>query len=161
MPSMEARLVVLVLTAGILSACAGAATQAPVSPPTETLAPATQAPATAPATEASAPSADATQTAQMTTGTGISFTKDIVPILDGRCVNCHGRQRTEEGLVLKSYSDIMQGSKNGMVVVPGDASNSLLAQLVENQKMPKRGPKLTPSQVQLIVDWINQGALDN
>jgi len=27
--------------------------------------------------------------------------------------------------------------------------------------MPKRGPKLTPDQVQLVVDWINQGALDN
>jgi len=33
--------------------------------------------------------------------------------------------------------------------------------MVTTQKMPKRGPKLTPDQVQLITDWVNQGALDN
>ncbi len=76
-------------------------------------------------------------------------------------MNCHGQQKLEEGLSLRTYTDMMMGSKNGAVVVPGDASNSLLAQLVENQKMPKRGPKLTPPQVQLIIEWINQGALDN
>jgi len=45
--------------------------------------------------------------------------------------------------------------------MPGDAANSKMAELVLNQKMPKRGPKLTPDQAQLIVDWINQGALEN
>ncbi len=55
----------------------------------------------------------------------------------------------------------MAGSDNGPVVIAGDASNSLLVELIANQKMPKRGAKLTPSQVQLITDWVNQGALDN
>ena len=60
-----------------------------------------------------------------------------------------------------TYADIMAGSNNGPVVVPGDAEHSLMAELVATQKMPKRGPRLTPPQVQLIMDWINQGALDN
>jgi hypothetical protein len=55
----------------------------------------------------------------------------------------------------------MAGSENGPVVAPSDAANSRLAQMVSNGKMPKRGPKLTPDQVQLIVDWINQGAKNN
>jgi hypothetical protein len=55
----------------------------------------------------------------------------------------------------------MAGSENGLVIVPGDAENSLLVELVATQEMPKRGPKLTPPQVQIITDWVNQGALDN
>ena len=62
---------------------------------------------------------------------------------------------------MKSYADIMAGSDNGPVIVPGDADNSLMVELLLANKMPKRGPKLTPPQTQLIVDWVNQGALDN
>jgi hypothetical protein len=67
----------------------------------------------------------------------------------------------EEGLILRNYSELMAGSDNGPVITPGDAADSLLVKLISNQKMPKRGPKLTPPQVQLIVDWVNQGALNN
>jgi len=55
----------------------------------------------------------------------------------------------------------MAGSDNGPVVIPGDVKNSLLVELITTQEMPKRGPKLTPLQIQLITDWVNQGALDN
>jgi hypothetical protein len=55
----------------------------------------------------------------------------------------------------------MSGSENGPVVVPGDADASLLVTLVANGQMPKAGAKLTPDQLQLIADWVNQGALDN
>jgi mono/diheme cytochrome c family protein len=94
-------------------------------------------------------------------GTTVSFTNDILPIIQSRCINCHGGDRTEKGLNLKTYNNILTGSENGAVVIPGDSDHSLLAELVANQKMPKRGPRLTPPQVQLIIDWINQGALNN
>jgi hypothetical protein len=67
----------------------------------------------------------------------------------------------EEGLILLTFADIMAGSENGPILTPGDAADSLMAELIVSQKMPKRGPKLTPPQVQTIVDWINQGALNN
>ncbi|HXQ33312.1 MAG TPA: c-type cytochrome domain-containing protein, partial [Anaerolineales bacterium] len=112
-----------------------------------------------------------TDTAQATTpaaatqpvaqGATVSFATDILPIIQSRCINCHGGDRTEEGLVMLTYAELMAGSDNGPVVMPGDAGNSLLAELVSTQKMPKRGPKLTPPQVQVIIDWINQGAVDN
>jgi hypothetical protein len=55
----------------------------------------------------------------------------------------------------------MAGSDNGAVIIPGNADESLLVDLIVNNEMPKRGPQLTPPQVQLIIDWVNQGALDN
>jgi len=156
MVSMKVKFGLLVLIVGLLSACASQTTQTPASQPTEKVVSVISSPQV---TEApvNVPAATNTSASAAT----VSFTDDILPLFESRCMNCHGQEKLEEGLSLRTYTDMMMGSKNGAVVVPGDASNSLLAQLVENQKMPKRGPKLTPPQVQLIINWINQGALDN
>jgi len=91
----------------------------------------------------------------------VSFANDVMPIIQSRCINCHGGDRIEEGLLMRSYDELMAGSDNGPVIAPGDVANSLLVELVTNQKMPKRGPKLTPPQVQLITDWVAAGAPNN
>ena len=164
MKSMKVMFVVLLLLAGVLSACASPATDTPASQPTEAPVQATEAPATVPpaATDTSAPVVENTPTAGTTaSGAMVSFATDILPLIESRCINCHGGERTQEGLDMKTHAAILAGSENGPVVSPGDAANSSMAQMVIEGKMPKRGPKLTPDQVQLIVDWINQGALDN
>jgi hypothetical protein len=91
----------------------------------------------------------------------VSFANDVMPIIESRCINCHGGQRVEKGLKLGSYADVMAGSENGPVVVPGDSTNSQLVELIVNQKMPKRGPKLTPPQIQTITEWVDAGAPNN
>jgi hypothetical protein len=135
----------------LLPACAtqAAATSTPVSEGTQAPEP------TVPPTQTAAPSPTAD------TIPGVSFSTDIRPLLTGRCGSCHGGQRTEEGLDLFSYPSVMAGSDAGPVVIPGDAAHSKLARVVAEGEMPKRGPKLTPAQVQLIIDWINAGALNN
>ena len=114
----------------------------PAADPEEADAPAEEAPAEEPAA-------------------AVSFSADVQPILDSRCANCHGGERVEGGFILLTYAELMAGGDKGPSIIPGDATNSLLAQLIESQKMPKRGPNLTPAQTQIIIDWINQGALDN
>lgn len=161
MRSMKFKFVfVVLLMVGILSACGGQPTQAPASQPTVASAPATEAPATAPAIPTDTVPAQPTADPGSSSST-VSFSKDVLPLLQSRCVNCHGGNETRADLSLNSYEAIMQGSENGSVLIPGDATNSVLADMVVTQKMPKRGPKLTPSETQLIVDWINQGALNN
>lgn len=171
MKSTYVKIGLFVLIVGLLTACGSQST--PTSAPTEAVAPATEAPTDVPpATDTSVPTepaaateAPATESAAATQpaveGATVSFATDILPIIESRCIGCHGGDRTEEGLVLKTHADIMAGSDNGPVIIPGDAANSLLVELVATQEMPKRGPKLTPPQVQLITDWVNQGALDN
>jgi len=167
MKSMYAKIALTVLIAGLLSACGTQPAAIPVSGATETTLPATQAPTDLPtATDTAAPTEPAAATEAPATqpaaaGATVSFATDILPIFESRCINCHGGQRTQEGLDLKAHASLMAGSNNGPVVTPGDAANSLLVELVVTQKMPKRGPKLTPPQVQLITEWVNQGALDN
>ena len=162
---------VLVLTVSLIAGlllvgCGTQATPEPAAPeaphsadpqeaPTEMAEPVpTEAPAKAP-TEAP------TEALAEAPAAAVSFTNDVLPIIESRCVNCHGGDRIEEGLLLRTYDEILAGSENGPVVVPGDVANSLLVELVTNQKMPKRGPKLTPPQVQIISDWVAAGALNN
>ena len=158
----------IVLTVGILSACGAQPTEAPASAPTEASVPATQAPTNPPAdtvaptdtTAAQPTEAPATESAAPA-GATVSFATDIGPLLSNRCGSCHGDSRKREGLSVTTYADLMKGSDNGPVIMPGNSDSSLLVDLVASQEMPKQGPKLTPSEVQLLVDWVNQGALDN
>jgi Planctomycete cytochrome C len=158
------KIVTLILIVGLLSACGTqpADTPASASQPTEEAVPATEVPVeptAIPATAAAQPTEEST--AEAAPATGVSFANDVLPILNSRCLNCHGGDRIQEGLLLRTHAEVMAGSDNGPVIAPGDASNSLLVELISSQKMPKRGPKLTPPQTQLIIDWVNQGALDN
>lgn len=167
MKSTYVKFVLFVLIVGLLSACGAQSTNTPTSAPTEVVAPATEAPTEVPPpTDTVAPTeppaaTEAPATQPPAEGATVSFANDIMPIIESRCVNCHGGNRTEEGLNLTTHANILSGSDNGPVVTPGDAANSLLVEMVATQKMPKRGPKLTPPQIQLITDWVNQGALDN
>ena len=62
---------------------------------------------------------------------------------------------------MRSYDEILAGSDNGPVIVPGDVTNSLLVEMVTTLKMPKKGPKLTPPQIQIITEWVAAGAPNN
>ncbi len=93
--------------------------------------------------------------------TPVSFARDVLPIFTQICMKCHGDAVAQHGLVLKSYDDVMQGSENGPVVVPGDPANSLLVDMVATEKMPKHGPRLLPGQIRAIIDWVAAGAPDN
>lgn len=69
-------------------------------------------------------------------GDGVRQTQRCAPILKSRCVNSHDGERVEEGLLLRTYEELMAGSANGPVIVPGDPENSLLVQIIVKQKMP-------------------------
>ncbi len=162
---------ILILFIGVLSACASQPVKIPASPTQEIVVPATDTPTPPPPpTNTAIPTATLQPTEIPTEEptpemvpefTGVSFANDVFPILKSHCLDCHGGDKLEEGLSLKTYDDLMAGSDNGMVVIAGDADNSLLVELISTQKMPKQGPKLIPDQIRMIIDWVNEGALNN
>ena len=91
----------------------------------------------------------------------LSFSKDVYPIFEASCIKCHGVEKVSRGLDLTSYEKTMTGSVKGPVVLPGDADNSPLVKLTVEGKMPKQGAKLTPEQVEIVRNWVNQGAPNN
>ena len=91
----------------------------------------------------------------------VSYAKDVQPLLDRLCVKCHGGEQTEAFLSLASYADLMKGSENGPVVTPGKSADSLLIDLINQGKMPKRGPKLLPGEIRVLTQWVDAGAPNN
>lgn len=75
----------------------------------------------------------------------------VSPIFQARCVPCHGGTA---GLYLDSYSGLMAGGNFGPALVPGNAEESLLVQL-QRAGHPN---SLAPSELEWIVQWINDGA---
>jgi len=106
----------------------------------------------------SAPTEEEVQVAPVSS---LSFSKDVYPIFEASCIKCHGVEKVSRGLDLTSYEKTMTGSVKGPVVLPGDAENSLLVKLTVEGKMPKQGAKLTPEQVEIVRNWVNQGAPNN
>src|SRR5574339_928790 len=100
MKSTYVEIVVSILIVGLLAACGGQPTEAPASTPasTQAVAPATEAP-----TEPSAPTQAPTEavvtepaapTQPAVEGATVSFTNDVLPIFQSRCIGCHGGERT-------------------------------------------------------------------
>ena len=88
----------------------------------------------------------------------VSFKKDVRPILNARCVVCHGGVA---GLYLNSYNSILRGNMDGPVIVPYDPASSRLIQVVSSGYMPLGGPPLTQAQVRTLSSWVTAGAPNN
>jgi mono/diheme cytochrome c family protein len=146
----------------ILAACGGSggASSADVEPaaPTQAESTPTEVPATA---EATVPVNEEPAATESEAASAASYANNVYPILEAKCIKCHGVESKKEGLDMLTYDNLMKGSRNGAVVAPGDANNSLFVQLIVEGEMPNRGTKVTPEELQLIIDWVNQGALNN
>ena len=86
----------------------------------------------------------------------VDYDSQIQPIFNSKCIQCHG---SSAGLNLSSYANIMQGSNNGDVIIPYDYANSELWQRINSGQMPPGNNDLTNNQVNLIAQWIDEGAL--
>jgi len=93
----------------------------------------------------------------------VDFARDIQPILQKSCVECHGPEKPKAKLRLDSREAALKGGKDGVVIVPGKADESDLYRRItlpadNDDVMPNKGDLLTKAQTDLIRDWINQGA---
>jgi hypothetical protein len=103
--------------------------------------------------------------------TTVSFRNDIRPLMartPGGCGACH-LGRITSGLDLSSYASLRRGGINTgtRVVVPGEPCNSVIVQKIGRtppfgSRMPFNGPPyFTGPEIQLVSDWIAEGAQNN
>ncbi len=77
-------------------------------------------------------------------------------IFKSYCTRCHGeKDDLQGGLDLRSPSSIAEGGKSGPVILPGNAKESLLFEMIHEEEMPPDGGKLSPKQIKVIQDWID------
>jgi nitrate/TMAO reductase-like tetraheme cytochrome c subunit len=83
-----------------------------------------------------------------------TFESYVGPLFATKCTGCHGDLATA-GLNMLTYSDLMKGSANGPVIIPGDSANSVLFQI---QSAGGHFANLTPEELEIIKQWIDAGA---
>ena len=90
----------------------------------------------------------------------VSFEKDVMPIFKASCLSCHKADKKKGKLDMSTYAELMKGGKQGNPVKPGDPAKSLIIEMISGKEpeMPEKGDKLTDAQVQIISEWIKQGA---
>ena len=90
-----------------------------------------------------------------------NFVKNVSPLLEAKCVSCHGPEKQEGGLRLDSAAAAAQGGERGPAVVAGDADRSLLVTAItfldpDLQMPPKQ--QLSDREITILTEWVNSGA---
>lgn len=94
----------------------------------------------------------------------VDFAKDVQPILQQNCIKCHGPEKQKGKMRLDSREAALKGGKAGPAFVVNDAAKSEMVRRLTLPKtdddfMPSEGEPLSKAQIDLIKDWINQGAV--
>ncbi len=89
-----------------------------------------------------------------------SFSANILPILTSRCAlsGCHAAGDSH-GVDFRTYDSLKAGDEG--ILIAGDARESEMVEEIVEGSMPPDGPPLDAAQIQLIIDWINEGAENN
>ncbi|MFI5384714.1 MAG: DUF1553 domain-containing protein [Fimbriimonadales bacterium] len=97
----------------------------------------------------------------------INFDRDVMPILSQHCFKCHGPDaaRAAGGLRLDSFAGATKANGDETAIVPGWPEKSYLIAKISAKDAGMRMPPqdsgvkpLTPDQIEIIRQWIKQGA---
>ena len=91
---------------------------------------------------------------------GRSFREEVAPILERRCLHCHGAETPKGGLSLATRATLLAGGDSGPAVVPGKPDESPLLEMVSGitPEMPQKDRPLSREQVEGLRRWVEQGA---
>lgn len=94
----------------------------------------------------------------------VDFLRDVRPILEQRCYDCHGPTKQKSGLRLDIRSSAFTGGAAwGPSLVAGQASESPLIQMVTStdpsERMPPESEPLSIKEIDTLVRWVTAGAV--
>ena len=92
-----------------------------------------------------------------------SFSANVAPILTSRCATagCHVAGGPH-GVDLRTYDTLSAGGDAGAIVIADNARESeVVKQIVQGRMPPAPNEPLDAAEIQLIIDWINEGAENN
>ncbi|MGV3560993.1 DUF1553 domain-containing protein [Larkinella arboricola] len=93
----------------------------------------------------------------------VDFNTQIKPLLNKHCIACHGGVKKAANFSLLFKHEALQPAKSGRhPIVPGDASASEMIRRLTltdpEERMPLDAPPLKPEEIELLKNWIDQGA---
>lgn len=101
----------------------------------------------------------------------VDFQKQILPVLEKRCHDCHKAPFEEDGRIKKPKAGLhldaawamLKGGDTGPALVPGDLKKSYMFEVVtlpedDDMFMPPKGGPLSKDEIALLKEWIESGA---
>lgn len=95
------------------------------------------------------------------------FERLVQPILDAKCISCHGDDKQKAGLRVDSYDELMFGSEFGPVVVAGKPHASSLIQVLhlpeehDRHMPPPHKEQLSAEDIDILSWWVRAGAKES
>jgi hypothetical protein len=84
----------------------------------------------------------------------VTYTKDIAPIIQTNCFQCHGGTSNISGILLESYTELKFYADNGYLYGTLSHSSGFIP-------MPDGGAKLNDCTISTIKKWIDTGTPEN
>ncbi len=86
---------------------------------------------------------------------GVSFSREVAPLLQRHCVACHKEGKAKGKYRLDTYEELRKELE------PGDLESELLFRLTtedEEERMPAEADPLPPAEIDVIRKWVKEGA---
>lgn len=99
----------------------------------------------------------------VTTPRPVDFTAQVKPIINQKCITCHGGVKQKAGFSLLFREEALAKTRSGKsAIIPGDADNSELIRRITlndpEERMPYMHDPLSSEDIDIIRRWINEGA---
>jgi mono/diheme cytochrome c family protein len=93
----------------------------------------------------------------------IDFNTQVKPVFNKKCIACHGGVRRKSGFSLLFRQDALAANKSGKpAIIPGKPDESELISRITHtdpeERMPYRHEALSPEEIDILTQWIKEGA---
>lgn len=93
----------------------------------------------------------------------IDFNAQVKPILNKKCIACHGGVKQKAGFSLMTREDALKPTESGKsAIVPGNPADSEFMRRIEShdpeERMPYREEPLSGEEISTLKQWIKEGA---
>ena len=94
----------------------------------------------------------------------VDFVRDVRPIFEKHCTECHGEKKQKSGLRLDIKALALKGGdEHAPDIIAGKAKESPLIKMVisddKDERMPPKGERLSDAQIATLTGWIDQDAV--
>src|SRR5580658_8772821 len=93
----------------------------------------------------------------------VDFNTEVKPIINAKCITCHGGVRAKGGFSLLFREDAFVKTESGRpAIVPGDPDHSEMIRRISSVdpevRMPYKHEPLTKEEIDILREWVKEGA---
>ncbi|MBC7465314.1 MAG: hypothetical protein H7256_04925 [Bdellovibrio sp.] len=89
-----------------------------------------------------------------------SYTDVQTKIFNQSCLRCHSGEFPAANVNLTNY-ELVMANNDPKAIEPGKSADSFIYTEIQSGRMPPRGAKVSPELIEVLKNWIDQGAANN